>query len=108
MCCVRLCHRLPATLPHASTLSTTEGRRPRTSADNRVTALAQHAPLPPAALLHGPQDPRLAGKNNMQCKDKFRNLCLTIIQGRPERGLTLSWALKERLRTLIQNERLTF
>jgi hypothetical protein len=26
------------------------------------------------------QDVRLAGKNNMQCKDKFRNLCLTIIQ----------------------------
>lgn len=29
---------------------------------------------------HSRQDARLAGKNNMQCKDKFRNLCLTIIQ----------------------------
>jgi hypothetical protein len=29
------------------------------------------------------QDPRLSGKNNMQCKDKFRNLCLTIIQVGP-------------------------
>ncbi|KAI8473640.1 MAG: hypothetical protein J3K34DRAFT_410090 [Monoraphidium minutum] len=49
-------------------------------------------------------DERLTGKNNMQCKDKFRNLCLTIIQGRPERGLTLDWALKERVRKLIENE----
>ncbi len=54
------------------------------------------------------QDPRLAGKNNMQCKDKFRNLCLTIIQGRPERGLTLSWPLKERLRAFIEREHITF
>ncbi|KIY97818.1 hypothetical protein MNEG_10143 [Monoraphidium neglectum] len=50
------------------------------------------------------QDPRLAGKNNMQCKDKFRNLCLTIIQGRPERGLTLDWRLKDRVKTLIEQE----
>eukprot|EP00882_Tetradesmus_deserticola_P009064 GHRQ01009561.1.p1 GENE.GHRQ01009561.1~~GHRQ01009561.1.p1 ORF type:complete len:463 (+),score=267.23 GHRQ01009561.1:87-1391(+) len=49
-------------------------------------------------------DPRLASKNNMQCKDKFRNLCLTIIQGRPERGLTLPWQLKERVRALIEQE----
>jgi len=49
-------------------------------------------------------DPRLAGKNNMQCKDKFRNLCLTIIQGRPERGLTLHWQLKDRVRALIDQE----
>lgn len=51
-----------------------------------------------------PQDPRLASKNNMQCKDKFRNLCLTIIQGRPERGLTLPWQLKDRVRALIEQE----
>jgi hypothetical protein len=50
------------------------------------------------------QDPRLASKNNMQCKDKFRNLCLTIIQGRPERGLTLPWQLKDRVRALIEQE----
>jgi hypothetical protein len=49
-------------------------------------------------------DPRLNSKNNMQCKDKFRNLCLTIIQGRPERGLTLPWALKDRVRALIEQE----
>ncbi|KAF6256146.1 hypothetical protein COO60DRAFT_1531116 [Scenedesmus sp. NREL 46B-D3] len=49
-------------------------------------------------------DPRLASKNNMQCKDKFRNLCLTIIQGRPERGLTLPWQLKDRVRALIEQE----
>eukprot|EP00877_Chromochloris_zofingiensis_P007434 jgi/Chrzof1/2944/Cz12g05110.t1 len=49
-------------------------------------------------------DPRLQGKNNMQCKDKFRNLCLTIIQGRPERGLTLPWQLKDRVRVLIEQE----
>lgn len=40
----------------------------------------------------------------MQCKDKFRNLCLTIIQGRPERGLTLPWQLKDRVRSLIDQE----
>lgn len=50
------------------------------------------------------QDPRLNSKNNMQCKDKFRNLCLTIIQGRPERGLTLPWQLKDRVRALIEQE----
>ncbi|GBF99107.1 hypothetical protein Rsub_11916 [Raphidocelis subcapitata] len=50
------------------------------------------------------QDPRLGGKNNMQCKDKFRNLCLTIIQGRPERGLTLDPAFKERLKVLIATQ----
>lgn len=49
-------------------------------------------------------DPRLNSKNNMQCKDKFRNLCLTIIQGRPERGLTLPWQLKDRVRALIEQE----
>jgi hypothetical protein len=54
--------------------------------------------------LHCLQDPRLASKNNMQCKDKFRNLCLTIIQGRPERGLTLPWQLKDRVRALIEQE----
>ena len=61
----------------------------------------------PAALCHRlccVQDPRLASKNNMQCKDKFRNLCLTIIQGRPERGLTLPWQLKDRVRALIEQE----
>ncbi|KIZ03425.1 hypothetical protein MNEG_4532 [Monoraphidium neglectum] len=54
------------------------------------------------------QDVRLAGKNNMQCKDKFRNLCLTIIQGRPERGLTLDWRLKDRVRQLIEQENIKF
>ncbi|GBF98823.1 telomere repeat-binding factor-like [Raphidocelis subcapitata] len=54
------------------------------------------------------QDPRLGGKNNMQCKDKFRNLCLTIIQGRPERGLSLDWQLKERVRHLIEEEHIRF
>lgn len=54
------------------------------------------------------QDSRLAGKNNMQCKDKFRNLCLTIIQGRPERGLTLDWRLKDRVRQLIEHENIKF
>ncbi|KAI8464058.1 MAG: hypothetical protein J3K34DRAFT_462123 [Monoraphidium minutum] len=53
-------------------------------------------------------DLRLGGKNNMQCKDKFRNLCLTIIQGRPERGLTLDPQLKERVRCLIDQESIKF
>lgn len=37
-------------------------------------------PLRPSCFSTLQQDSRLAGKNNMQCKDKFRNLCLTIIQ----------------------------
>lgn len=60
--------------------------------------------LPSGVCCCHPQDPRLNSKNNMQCKDKFRNLCLTIIQGRPERGLTLPWQLKDRVRALIEQE----
>jgi hypothetical protein len=64
----------------------------------------QLAPAAAALCVLFLQDPRLASKNNMQCKDKFRNLCLTIIQGRPERGLTLPWQLKDRVRALIEQE----
>jgi hypothetical protein len=55
------------------------------------------APGPRAAPPHPPrarpppdaQDARLTGKNNMQCKDKFRNLCLTIIQVGARAGLSV-------------------
>ena len=40
----------------------------------------------------------------MQCKDKFRNVCLTVARGRAERGLALPPELRARVAALVEQE----
>lgn len=48
------------------------------------------------------KDPRLAARDGVNCKDKFRNMCLTVLQGRAERKVSMPFQIRERVTRLAE------
>jgi hypothetical protein len=49
------------------------------------------------------RDPRLAARDGVNCKDKFRNMCLTVLQGRTERKVAMPYEIRERVTRLAEH-----
>jgi hypothetical protein len=47
-------------------------------------------------------DARLAARDNVNCKDKFRNMCLTVLQGRAERKVSMPYQIRQRVTRLAE------